>query len=78
MKQYGVVRLSVPLAPCTSVRRVCCRGPGGQEISIDSGGSTALSNKCEQCHADSVSRQPNTVLHTSFSTPRTTTTTIPV
>jgi len=31
------------------------RAPGGQEISIDSGGrrapsNTALSSKCEQCH----------------------------
>ena len=29
------VRLSVPFAHCSSVRRVCCCGPGGQEISID-------------------------------------------
>jgi len=50
-----------------SVRRVCCRAPGEQEMSIDSGGrrassssgaaaqvrSTALSSKCEQCHVDS-------------------------
>ena len=28
--------LSVPaIDRCSSVRRVCCRGPGGQEISID-------------------------------------------
>ena len=29
------VRLSVPFAHCSSVRRVCCCGPGGEEISID-------------------------------------------
>jgi len=43
---------------CTPLQRVCCCGPGGQEISIDSGGrrapqqhsSTAFKDKCEQCH----------------------------
>ena len=29
------VRLSVPFARCSRVRRVCCCGPDGLEISID-------------------------------------------
>ena len=29
------VCLSIPFARCSSVRRVCCCGPGGWEISID-------------------------------------------
>jgi len=38
MSRYRVrpsVCLSVPLARCSNVRRVCCCAPGGQEISID-------------------------------------------
>ena len=42
-----LVRLSGPFIDrCMPLRRVCCCGPGGQEISI----STAFSSKCEQCH----------------------------
>ena len=55
------VRLSVPeIDRCSSVRRVCCCEPGRTEISIDyctagahqqrRRSSTAVSNKCEQCH----------------------------
>ena len=59
------VRLSVPcIHRCSSMRRVCWCGPGGQEISIDSGGrhvssSTAFSSKCEQCHLVSWRRKLN-------------------
>jgi len=51
--------------------RVCCCGPGGQEISIDfctAGGqqqprrSTALSSKCAECRDVSWSRKLNTDL----------------
>ena len=38
MKRYGVrpsVRLSVPFARCSNVRRVCCCGPGWSETSTD-------------------------------------------
>ena len=65
------VRLSVPFARCISVRRVCCCGPGGCEISIDCctagaaaarGRSTARSSKCGQCHVFSVRRKLNTDL----------------
>ena len=44
------VRLSVPFARCISVRRVCCCGPGGQQISINRGGGRAL----QQQNASSV------------------------
>jgi len=51
------VRLSVRLfvqsfGRRTLLRRVCCCGPGGQEISIDAA-RPALSSKCEQCHVAS-------------------------
>jgi len=39
------VCLSVPFACCSSVRWVCCCGPGGQEISICSGDRRAPSSK---------------------------------
>ena len=55
---------------CSSVRRVCCCGPGGQEVSIDCctagarqqrrRSSTAVSSKCEQCHVSSRRRTLNT------------------
>jgi len=69
------VRLSVPwFARRTPLLRVCCCGPDGQAISIDSGGrrarqqrrrstalsSTAFSSKREQCHVDSWRRRLNT------------------
>jgi len=47
------------------VRRVCCCGPGEQEISIDSGdriSSTARRSKCEQCHVVSRRRKLKTGL----------------
>ena len=64
------VRLSVSRidrCSCSSMRRVCWCGPGGQEMSIDSGGrhvssSTAFSSKCEQCHLVSWRRKLNTDL----------------
>ena len=34
MKWYGFC-LSVPFVLCSSVRQVCCCGPGRQEISVD-------------------------------------------
>ena len=68
------VRLSVSSFGCrTSLRRVCCCGPGKQEMSIYSVGRrapssstalscTALSSKCEQCHVVSCRRKRNTDL----------------
>jgi len=65
------VRLSVPFAGCSSVRRVCCCGPGGKEISIaccTAGAaaarsrSTSCSSKCGQCHVFSARRKLNTDL----------------
>jgi len=39
------VRLSVPASDrCSSVRRVCCCGPGRQEISIDAARPAPSSN----------------------------------
>ena len=41
LRQWGLrngtvsVRLSVPFICCSSLRRVCCCGPDGYEISID-------------------------------------------
>jgi len=65
------VCLSVPSDRRTLQLRVCCCGPGGQEISIDcctAGGqqqrrrSTARSSKCGQCHVVSQGTRPNTDL----------------
>ena len=62
------VCLSVPsIDRCSSVRRVCCWAPRGQEISIDSDGrqaatahsSTAFGSKCEQCRVDSRRKRLN-------------------
>jgi len=71
MKRSGV-RLSVCLpvpsfAHRTRLRRVCCWAPWRREISIDrarrtAANCTALSNNCEQCHADSWCRKLNTDL----------------
>ena len=49
----------------SSVRRVCCWAPRGQEISIDSTTAhsrTAFCNKREQCHVVSRRRKLNTDL----------------
>ena len=72
----GMVSVLLSVFPaidcCSSMRRVCCCGPGGQEISIDcctAGArqqrrrcSTAFSSKCEQCRVDSRRRRLNTDL----------------
>jgi len=53
------VRLSVSsIDRCSSVRRVCCCGPGEQELSIDCcTAGVALSSSCEQCHVVSWCRK---------------------
>ena len=61
--------LSTAATAC-AVQQVCCCGPGGQEISINSGSSTAhssttFSSKCEQCHVVSWRRKLNTDLLTT-------------
>jgi len=65
----AVSRLSVrSIDRCSHARRVCCCGPGGQKISIDSIGrrtghsSTAVSSKGEQCHVSSRRRRLDTDL----------------
>ena len=47
------VCLSVPyksINGCSSVRRVCCCGPGGQKKSVDSGGCRSPQQHCAQQH----------------------------
>ena len=66
----SVCLYGLAIVNCSSVRRVCCCGPGGQEVSIDCctagarqqrrRSSTALSSKCEQCHVSSRRRTLNT------------------
>jgi len=49
------VYLSVPYARRTPLRRVCCCGPGGQEISIDccaTGGRQQLRRSSDVCWAN--------------------------
>jgi len=47
-EQLSGVRLSVPSGRCTPLPRICCRGPGGHEISIDccTASGPAVSSRC--------------------------------
>ena len=55
------VHLSVPFAPpCSSVRRVCCCGPGSQDISIDCGTAGGQPQHGAQQEMRAVSRYQRT------------------
>jgi len=75
----GLCNGSVSVRPSRLEQRAagCCCGPGGQAISIDSGGrpaataphsSTAASSKCGQCHVVAIVESARTGLTVSYTT----------